>query len=314
MISKVLRIVISIGFLIVALTFIDVGKLPALYKKMDVSVYIPFFLLLIVPVAILAQRWRLLLKSQSINPTYLRTFYVTYVGCFFNNFLPGALGGEVVKAIISAKGTDKKTAAVSTIILDHIIGLVGMLLMAGFVIIVSRRFGELAQPAIVIYLLLGGIFIFYLIYTSKNLRRFGIIEKMKSILPFKKQLKEADAALLSISRSRNLLLVCIFLSFVGQSAVIVATYGFAQALHIDNLRLYHVFVFAPIVWIVNAIPITIGGWGAGELAWIKLSSFASIEPNQAVALSLLVRFSTIIMTLPGAIILASGIARLDKKY
>jgi hypothetical protein len=56
------------------------------------------------------------------------------VGTFYNTFLPGAIGGDVVKAMFIAKGqATRKASAVSTVIADRMLGLFGLLVFGAVV-------------------------------------------------------------------------------------------------------------------------------------------------------------------------------------
>src|SRR5689334_22848414 len=53
-------------------------------------------------------RWHILVKAQGIEFPLLRTFELSYVGIFFNIALPGAVSGDVVKAIYVGREVEGK--------------------------------------------------------------------------------------------------------------------------------------------------------------------------------------------------------------
>jgi hypothetical protein len=70
------------------------------------------------------------------------------------------------------------------------------------------------------------------------------------------------------------------------------------------------FIFEPIIFIGTAIPISLGGWGVQELLYEKLfGGFGGMDPNQAIALSILYTVSNILITIPGGVLFALGAAR-----
>ena len=64
----------------------------------------------VVPMATL--RWWLLLRAIGLNVEPKRTFLLTWIGNFFNTTLPGAITGDVLKAITSSVPKKKKAAPV----------------------------------------------------------------------------------------------------------------------------------------------------------------------------------------------------------
>jgi hypothetical protein len=85
----------------------------------------PWPAILVVPMlAILylsqAARWRLLLKANDFEVPFGRAFRVTWSGAFFNQILPGSVGGDVAKALIVAHGEERKAAVFGTVLLDRL--------------------------------------------------------------------------------------------------------------------------------------------------------------------------------------------------
>ena len=61
-----------------------------------------------------------------------RTFVINMVGAFYNTFLPGSTGGDLLKAYYAAKQTTMhRTAPVMSVIIDRIIGLLALVMMGG---------------------------------------------------------------------------------------------------------------------------------------------------------------------------------------
>ncbi|MDA0842098.1 MAG: lysylphosphatidylglycerol synthase transmembrane domain-containing protein, partial [Planctomycetota bacterium] len=78
---------------------------------------------LLVGICVTALRWYLLLKAQGIRISYWNSLRLTFVGIFFNTFMPGGTGGDLVKAYYVWDSGSKRAAAVTTVFLDRVIGL-----------------------------------------------------------------------------------------------------------------------------------------------------------------------------------------------
>ena len=68
-------------------------------------------------------RWWVLVRAQDLPFTLGNAFRLGLIGLFWNTFLPGAVGGDAVKAYYLAREQDRRTVAVSTVLLDRAIGL-----------------------------------------------------------------------------------------------------------------------------------------------------------------------------------------------
>ena len=98
------------------------------------------------------------------------------------------------------------------------------------------------------------------------------------------------------------------LSFVIQCLSGLAFYSIAMSLNI-NFYLSYALILIPIILLVSAIPLSIGGWGIRESAMIIGLSIAGISKNYALAVSVIYGLLLIISALPG---LALWI--IDKNY
>jgi glycosyltransferase 2 family protein len=78
-------------------------------------------------------RWYLLVRAQDLPFTLRNAFRLGLVGYFFNIFLPGAVGGDLVKAAFIAREQKRRTVAVSTVLMDRAIGLLGLIAIAAIV-------------------------------------------------------------------------------------------------------------------------------------------------------------------------------------
>lgn len=81
-------------------------------------------------------RWRTVLRVQGLDLRFNRAAEISLVAHFFNSFLLGTVGGDVMKAYCAARETHhKKTEAVVTVFVDRVIGLWAMLVFATVMLI-----------------------------------------------------------------------------------------------------------------------------------------------------------------------------------
>jgi hypothetical protein len=68
-------------------------------------------------------RWYWLVQAQGLPFTLSSAIRLGLVGYYYNTFLPGAVGGDLIKAAGIARAQSRRTVAVATVIMDRLIGL-----------------------------------------------------------------------------------------------------------------------------------------------------------------------------------------------
>ena len=89
-------------------------------------------LLYFIAQTLLACRWVLLLRVQGVFISQFQAIRLTYMGLFYNNFMPGAVGGDLLKGWYITHHSEKhrRVEAAVTVFVDRIVGLIGMILVA----------------------------------------------------------------------------------------------------------------------------------------------------------------------------------------
>jgi len=97
----------------------------------DLGVFIGLAAIAVVCTSLQFVRWFLLVRALNLPFTVQSAFRLGLVGCFYNAFLPGSVGGDLVKAYIIARDTPgKRASAVATVIADRLVGLFGLIWFA----------------------------------------------------------------------------------------------------------------------------------------------------------------------------------------
>jgi glycosyltransferase 2 family protein len=79
-------------------------------------------------------RWLWLLRVQDISPSFRRTYAINLIGMFFNLFLPGGTGGDLIKMyLVSREAPGKRAASVLSVFMDRVVGLLALIAIAGVV-------------------------------------------------------------------------------------------------------------------------------------------------------------------------------------
>ena len=274
----------------------------SLFGRADKLLYLLLLPAFLVPLFFQAFKWWFILRENKFGVSLGRTFLVCYASTFFNSFLAGAMGGDLARAVVVGSQEERKAGVAATVILDRAIGMGVLILMGAVCLTAYISAFEDTTLVYLVYGLLGGLVLGYFLYFSRNVRRwFG------RLIPPSKILGDLDAVFRSAHENKRLLATVAGLSVPAQASAILLVYGLAHALHIEGVPLWEFFILMPVVFLVSALPISIGGWGIQESAYAYFfGAFAGLDPNQAIALSILYKLSQILVSAPGAALLGLG--------
>jgi glycosyltransferase 2 family protein len=255
----------------------------------------------VVSQAILASRWWLLLRTQGIHINIWAAIRLHFLGLFYNNAMPGSVGGDLIRAWYVTKHTDKKFAAVLSIFVDRFIGLLSSLMMAGFCYFVLLRgvnlgAGQKAASGILKWGLIAVVILVCLVAVVPAGRKL-LAKAYQHGVTFAE--KFWTAAVLYGSKPLTLL-AAFGLTFILQSMVITGFWLIGRQIGIEASVKYY-FVFFPLTWGLGAIPVSVGGAGIveGGLA-VLFVEIAHVEKVPALAIALCQRAVWIVAALPGA--------------
>ena len=86
-------------------------------------------------------RWWLLLSVQGVHPRPWQIARLSLIGVFFNMAVPGAVGGDLIKmGYVAREAPDRRSEAILTIVLDRILGMLGLFLVASVLVLISLDF------------------------------------------------------------------------------------------------------------------------------------------------------------------------------
>ncbi len=124
------RIALAFGLLGAALWLSRDQIQEVLAHRPDYRFFAVGFALYFSGVLLAYARWYLLVRAIGLPFTLRDALRLGMIGTLFNMVIPGAIGGDVVKAAYLAREQDRKERAIATIVIDRIVGLLGLFLLA----------------------------------------------------------------------------------------------------------------------------------------------------------------------------------------
>src|SRR6267142_5201715 len=213
-----------------------------------------------------AIRWQILLRVQKIRLNVPRLTGLFLIGMFYNQFLPGGTGGDIIKSYLLLKETpDHKAGALLAVVFDRFIGLVA--LVAITVTLVSLRFDLLAQTHetrryLWILLILLGVSVASLA-ASFLISGFNLFHLLPHKFPGREKLIEIAAAYHLYARHWIATSAAFCASLVAHPATFTTFLCVAYAFG-AMVPLIDFFAVLPIERTITALPISFAGVGLRE--------------------------------------------------
>ena len=287
-----IRTLVSVSLIYFLILKIGKGKLLSLpqYAKEANFLWIFWgFILFFTAVILGAIRWGLFLESQGVKLLFKDIFNLTYIGFFFSNFLPGVVGGDIVKFYYLGKQTGEMSSSFTSIFMDRIMGLMGLLFIATISLVLSLQ--KIVARELFPYMI-GGILIIFVIFFLILNYRLSFLEKIKW-MGLGEKIKRIFDSFQTYRKFPKILFITFSISLIVQFEMIIITYFISLAFHLRISPVYF-FLFFPLVSVIMSLPISISGFGTREWAFVFFfSSLPKITKLDALALSLGLYFLTL---------------------
>ena len=256
-----------------------------------------------------AQRWRLLLRLHGTELPYYQSARFYLEAMFFNQALPGAVGGDLFRVYRVRAYCTGLTAAANSVILDRLTGLLALLFfIVGAMPTLLTRTGdaELAWGVgIVVAVFVAGI-IAVLIFAK-------LPEEGAGGRP-RKALVQMARVLATLVRSPGRAFVILGLAALTHVLLILAAYSSAQALGLPY-TLVDCWLVVPTSILIATLPISLGGWGVRESAMATGFALIGAQAAGAVALSIVLGLELLAIGLIGGLVwLQGGSVRPDEEH
>ena len=252
-----------------------------------------------------AFRWHVLLKVQKIRLSLPRLSGLFFIGMFYNQFLPGGTGGDIMKSYYLLKETpDKKAGALLAVVFDRFIGLVALVAITATLI--GLRYDFLSQKPetrslLWLLLIILGASIAFLLSTFV-ISGFKLFHSLPAHFPGRDKLIEISAAYHLYARHWRATLVAFVASLVAHLATFT-TFLFAAYALGAPVPLVDFFAVMPVERTISALPISFAGIGLREkVLQIMLNGLCGVPEAKAILIGSLSFLIILVCCLPGALV------------
>lgn len=315
-----LAIRLLVGLAILAFVFsrgADLNQVSQIIKNANPAHILLVLLIAIAGEILTACKWTLLIQYIGGKLPLLDGVRASFIGMFYNNFLPGSVGGDIVRVLLVARHAGGKARALASAFMQRNTGLAGLFVIgipAAFLWPVRLELPNEFQLTRLEWLRDCRFWLLTAVvgYGAVNLALFSrqtysfiwnifqrtaghpdqpsaIRQSRKSLLltPLTYLFQKLRRFHTELHGFRYWLTAPLVISAITQLIDIFMVWNLSQALSVP-IPFHILLVAVPMVTLANLIPITINGIGLREAMYVALLTASdSVMPSQAVALSLM---------------------------
>ena len=258
-----------------------------------------------VGVVIAAVRWQAVLAGLDRPEPLSALLHHALAGLFVGNFLPSTVGGDVLRVRRLAAHNHDAATSFASVIYDRLSGMLVLPAITLTALATNSGLRELGGAS----LLAAGLSVATLVLLAVTLFLVGHPRIGGRVTGTSRWREFAGAVHLGAHRFRRhprAVAELVLTAFAYQLAMVFAALLAARALNIHQVGLTAALAFVPAVAIAQTIPISIGGFGLREGAFVVFLHPLDVSTSRAVGLGLFVYALNLIVSLAGAPSFAMG--------
>jgi glycosyltransferase 2 family protein len=211
-------------------------------------------------------RWQMVMAVQSIKLPYWRVVQLFMIGAFFNLFMLGTVGGDVVKGVyLLRESVRQKATALLTILMDRLIGVTALIALSAVIVgaqhdvfLRSPETRTLFYVVVLVLAAVSGVLLFSFVVTA-----FGLANRLPEKFPARATLLELSHAYALYASQWKASLAAFAISIAAHLMSFFSFYLAARAFT-DTLSWPNILTVMPIVNTITALPISLSGVGVRE--------------------------------------------------
>jgi len=265
-------------------------------------------LLVLLDRTLMAYRWLVLLRpfSGPDGPRFGAVMRIFFVSTFVGTFLPASVGGDAVRAYALAKERVHGSAAVASVLMDRMLGVLSVLVMAVVGLAFAQQMAR--DPMVLTALAVTALVCAVTAIVVFSPRAERLVQHAADWLPWVagRALIVRLVSAMQVYANRHGDLANVLLGSIGvQLLRIVQAYYLGLGLGIAQpITTYLAFI--PVILLVMLLPVTINGLGTSQLAFVWAFAQAGVPGAQSFPLSVLFVALGVVGNLPGGVLYATG--------
>lgn len=304
--AKLAKIGVSVALIAIIVKSVEFGKIGELYTDLQYDCLAVAFGLVVALHWTNCVRWKLCLLEKSRSVPLMDLLLAYWKSKFFSLFMPTEYGGDIYRVKVLWNRLGDNQLAVASVLWSRASGMIAMVLLLGAVAPFFHgrhdlfpQGGVIAIVSVTLLLFISLLLINRIAPEVKDRLKSPIFRRLFGrIEVFTRQLK-----VMALHRSYA---GPIFMLAIGSQIMMVwVNYLYALSLG-HEIHLIDMFYFIPLLSIVSLLPVTIGGLGLKEGAFIVFFHAIGIPKESALAIALLNRFMSLLIAISGGLLFIIG--------
>ena len=300
-----LRVTASIVMLAVLFRRVHLGSLLPEWSPARAGWLVAALVVTAFGIVLSAVRWQAVLSALGIRARVRTLLHHYLAGLFVGNFLPSTIGGDVLRVRRLSAETGHGADTFASVVLERLTGWIVLPVITLTALAMNPGLRELgAATALATALaVITLVLLVVLLLVVAHPRLGGRLADREGWQRF------AGAVHLGLDRFRRnpgSIVGVLATGFAYQLVVVLAAFLAARALGLDPVGITATLVFMPAVAIAQVLPISLGGLGVREGAFVVFLNPLGVGRGQAIALGLLVYGLNLAVSLLGAPSFAAG--------
>ena len=297
-----LKSFVSISLLIIIILNIDWKTVFNNLGNANFTLLIIACLLILIERAAVVYKWNLLIRIRGVHVTFNRLFLINLIGSFWGLFIPSSLGTDVARGYYLAKNNSEKSVSVSSVFVDRILGTFSIALLALISIMIS---GDLfSEYNIKLYVILFFAIVIVSFYLFQKEQLAEILVNFLNKIKYRKIAEifgKLHESILEYKKYPKTLLLSFIFTILAHVTRVVTYYFVALSFNISVPFIYF-FLFIPLITLIIMIPISIGGLGVGEGAFVAFFALVGVSLNSCIIMALTNSLINTLFTLTGGVV------------
>ena len=300
-----LRVCVSAGLLalLIAISREELAALDVDSKSAAAAWLIAAAIAIAAAFVTAAARWWRVADTLEVNVSGRSMLSIYLAAQFVGNFLPTTIGGDVLRVNRLSRICGSEASAFATVIIERLTGWVVLPLLTLAALLSQPNLLTHSGGQIAGALAIGTLVVLaFIVWVAEHPRGLGRLSGGSRI---RDALGAVHTGLSVFRRAPRAAGRLLGVGFAYQFLLVVATALTGAAIGVNpGLRAW--LAFAPMVLIVQLLPVAIGGLGVREGALVLFLDAHGVNQAEAVLLGLLLYALTLLVSLSGAPTLAFG--------
>ena len=289
---------------------IDLAPLSDRIAGLEIVPLVGAFSVLCIQILLVSIRWRIVVNVLFQRLRFGKILKITMIGTFFNQALPTAIGGDVMRAWYLHLAGARGAHAIYSVLLDRLSALAAnTIFMACLLSVIFQMIPDRAVRFGFVVVILGVGIGFLVLFNLGRVRVFlgrGRVARIGEDLS-----SSARSVLLNVKYGAHV----VGLSVLSLVCSVLAFYLIGRGFDI-SVDLRSCFVLVPPVILMSMLPVSVAGWGVRELAMVSAFGYIGVPDADALLMSLCFGLLILTISLPGGLlwlVTARSAAPLDEK-